>query len=469
MEEPGLGGEEASTATKAVIFIAGASLLVVAAIMTLVATRVMGFVMRLASSGSEPKAGAKGKKGAAAVPPPEQPQAQHHAKHQGPDLKTLIKQSKKQAAGPKGPKEEHAVHHHLFINGLPGHGDAVHSLSWSIDGTKIVTACEDMNVRVYSLGSDVSNRDPKFKRIACNRTPIGAGFADARCETVSAVMRGIPDTVMSLFVPGSGKPEVLPSGQVKKIDGADVAIAWTAENVHGREAVLVARGIAPSEHQLTGRRPGLVVSLSTKKDCRVYSVQGNELATLEIASLGNHDLAVSIDGRFISVACFTSEVKIWEVKCDKNTGVVTGVYKAMELKGHKKKVMSVALSHDNKRAVTVSQDGTLRVWNIDVRYALAEDPKTVLTIAMPLSGGRCYQRLAMGPGGIIAASVDGLVHLLDGTNGSLLDAIPDAHDGGVSELHWCPTKLRLPGVAEPVAVLATCGRDKRVRLWRAPL
>jgi hypothetical protein len=43
---------------------------------------------------------------------------------------------------------------------------------------------------------------------------------------------------------------------------------------------------------------------------------------------------------------------------------------------------------------------------------------------MPLSGGRCYQRLAMGPGGIIAASVDGLVHFLDGTNGSLLDAIP---------------------------------------------
>lgn len=57
-----------------------------------------------------------------------------------------------------------------------------------------------------------------------------------------------------------------------------------------------------------------------------------------------------------------------------------GVYKAMELKGHKKKVMSVALSPDNKRAVTVSQDGTLRVWNIDVRYSLAEDPKTLLTV-----------------------------------------------------------------------------------------
>ena len=52
----------------------------------------------------------------------------------------------------------------------------------------------------------------------------------------------------------------------------------------------------------------------------------------------------------------------------------------MELKGHKKKVMSVALSPDNRRAVTVSQDGTLRVWNIDVRYGMSEDPKTLLTV-----------------------------------------------------------------------------------------
>lgn len=59
----------------------------------------------------------------------------------------------------------------------------------------------------------------------------------------------------------------------------------------------------------------------------------------------------------------------------------------MELKGHKKKVMSVALSPDNKRAVTVSQDGTLRVWNIDVRYQMSEDAKTLLTVRLRRSAG----------------------------------------------------------------------------------
>lgn len=53
-----------------------------------------------------------------------------------------------------------------------------------------------------------------------------------------------------------------------------------------------------------------------------------------------------------------------------------------------------------------------------------------MQIAMPLSAGRCYQRLAFGPGNLIAASTDGMVHILDANSGDLLDAIPDAHDGG---------------------------------------
>jgi WD40 repeat protein len=53
----------------------------------------------------------------------------------------------------------------------------------------------------------------------------------------------------------------------------------------------------------------------------------------------------------------------------------------MELKGHKSQVAAVSFSPDARRAVTVSKDGTLRVWNIDVRYHLAEDPKTLLVVS----------------------------------------------------------------------------------------
>ena len=50
---------------------------------------------------------------------------------------------------------------------------------------------------------------------------------------------------------------------------------------------------------------------------RSHPPQGKELAVLEPNSLGNHDLAVSKDGRFVSVASFTSEVKVWELKYGK--------------------------------------------------------------------------------------------------------------------------------------------------------
>ena len=53
-------------------------------------------------------------------------------------------------------------------------------------------------------------------------------------------------------------------------------------------------------------------------------LQGRELAVLEPNSLGNHDLAVSVDGRFIAVASFTSEVKLWEVKYSRDVGDITG-------------------------------------------------------------------------------------------------------------------------------------------------
>ena len=52
--------------------------------------------------------------------------------------------------------------------------------------------------------------------------------------------------------------------------------------------------------------------------------QGKELAVLEPNSLCNHELEVSADGRFIAVASFTSEVKIWEVKVARDSGEVTG-------------------------------------------------------------------------------------------------------------------------------------------------
>ena len=74
---------------------------------------------------------------------------------------------------------------------------------------------------------------------------------------------------------------------------------------------------------------------------------------------------------------------------------------------------------------------------------------------MPLSGGRCYQHLALGPSGIIAASYDGTIHLLSSTTGELVDSI-DAHDGGIAELRWCHKLLKVCAAAACIPLPRLC-------------
>lgn len=62
-------------------------------------------------------------------------------------------------------------------------------VAWSPDARQMVTACDDMYVRVFDL-TDIVSKEPKFWRIKTQRTPVGAGFADARGNSISVVMRG---------------------------------------------------------------------------------------------------------------------------------------------------------------------------------------------------------------------------------------------------------------------------------------
>jgi hypothetical protein len=55
-------------------------------------------------------------------------------------------------------------------------------------------------------------------------------------------------------------------------------------------------------------------------------------------------------------------------------------------------------------------------------------------VPMPLAAGRVYQQLAFGPKDMIAASSEGMVHLLSATTGELLDTIPEAHDATITSM-----------------------------------
>ena len=68
-------------------------------------------------------------------------------------------------------------------------------------------------------------------------------------------------------------------------------------------------------------------------------------------------------------------MQIYEVQRDR-AGAVTKVAKSnLSLKGHRSQVTAVAFSPDAGRAVTASKDGSIIIWNLQVRYELHEDAK----------------------------------------------------------------------------------------------
>ncbi|MEW5317650.1 MAG: hypothetical protein WDW38_008932 [Sanguina aurantia] len=384
-------------------------------------------------------------------------QNRQSAHDRGKNLKTLVKDSEKASKKKEVSKDEIAAAHELFLNTLKGHGDVVHGIAWSSDGLSLATACEDMYLRIFDV-SDLASREPRFKRVKTAKIPLGVGWGDGP-ETLTTVMKGIPDAIAAQYGPVGG---------AKAGEGATFEEFWQVPNAHGKELPLTMRSVPSSA---SAGRIGLLFSCTTKKDVRVFNMQGREVAMLEPNSLANHDLAVSYDGRFVAVATFTAEVKIWEMKYGKEGGC-SGAAKAMELKGHKSQVNAVALSNDNKRAVTASKDGTLRVWNICVRYGMSEDAKTLVLVPLSLPPGKVYSHMAIAPGSkILAASFEGRIHLINMATGVLIESI-DAHDGPITALAWCPKIRKAPvvpgsgsGAGALLAVLASSSRDKRVRLW----
>ncbi|KAL4432387.1 hypothetical protein ABPG77_001686 [Micractinium sp. CCAP 211/92] len=359
----------------------------------------------------------------------------------GVSMKQLLKEASK---GKPGQHQDRHATSKLFITGLKGHTAEVTGLAWSPDGTQLATACDDRTVRVFNLS------DPTAKNIPFRRKELRVGVQDVAFgddnSHVAVQTKGLVNAAGLLMLDFSAKPEP--------------AEEWSEENIHNKLPGLCLTSSSSSKGGY-----GVIASCSTKTDLRVYSTSGRLLGQVDTGGLNNYMATISRDGRWVAAGTFTSDAKLYEVGFDR-LGAFTGVKMAMSLKGHKSKIFCLDFSPDLTRMVTASGDGLLKVWNINVRYHMDEDPKVLLTTGLSLPPGQCYKRVAWGPDGHIAAACDRMLHFLDARTGEVVDRVEDAHDAPITCLEWSSSKLRGPqGV---VSVLATGGLDGRVRLWAAP-
>uniref|UniRef100_A0A6N2MJK2 Anaphase-promoting complex subunit 4 WD40 domain-containing protein n=1 Tax=Salix viminalis TaxID=40686 RepID=A0A6N2MJK2_SALVM len=309
-------------------------------------------------------------------------------------------------------KDHNKKHHPLDLNTLKGHGDSVTGLCFSYDG-RLATACADGVVRVFKL-DDASSKSFKFLRInvPAGGHPVAVAFSD---DASSVVVASQTLSGSSLYMWGGKESAVL-------------TLVGTA-STYG-----------------SGDGSTIVASCSEGTDIKIWHGKtGKVLGNVDTNQLKNTMATISPNGRFIAAAAFTADVK--------------------------SAVTWLCFTPDSEQIITASKDGSIRIWNINVRYHLDEDPKTLKVFMIPLhdSNGATlhYDRLSLSPDGrILAATHGSMLQWLCVETGKVLDTADNAHNGDITWIAWAPKTI--PAGDGQTFVLATASVDKKVKLWAAP-
>jgi WD40 repeat protein len=363
-------------------------------------------------------------------------------------------------------KDLNKKHHPLDLNTLKGHGDSVTGLSFSPDGHSLATACADGVVRVFKL-DDAASKSFKFHRInlPAGGPPTAIAFTD---DSSSVVVATHNLSGSSLFMYGEEKPKM--SGDNKQQTKLPLPeIKWGNHKVHDTRAIITLDAIKATYGSADGST--ILASCSEGTDIILWlGKTGKIVGNVDTNQLKNTMATISPNGRFLAAAAFTADVKVWEIVYSKD-GSVKEVVKAMQLKGHKSAVTWLCFSPNSEQIITASKDGSLRIWNINVRYHMDEDPKTLKVFPIPLEDAKGnilhYDRLTVSPDGkIIATSHGSMLQWLSAETGLVLDTADKAHDGEITDMEWAPATIPLGD--KHVMALATSSVDKKVKLWAAP-
>ncbi|XP_068634615.1 uncharacterized protein [Aristolochia californica] len=365
-------------------------------------------------------------------------------------------------------KDQVKRHHPLDVNTLKGHGDTVSGLCFSSNGRNLATACADGVARLFRL-DDACSKSFKFLRLnlPAGNLPVAVAFAE---EASSLVVATQALTGSSLYMYGDLTPKPTSEAKLQQQQKLPLPqIKWEHHKVHEKRNILTLSGATSSY----GAADGSTIIASCSEDTDIilwHGKSGKVLGTVDTNQLRNTMAAISPNGRFLAAAAFTADVKVWEILYSKD-GSVKELTKVMQLKGHKSAVTWLCFTPNSEQIITTSKDGSMRIWNINVRYHLDEDPKALKVFPIPLRDAKgstlLYDHISISPDGkILAATHGSTLQWLCVETGNVLNTADKAHEGDITGITWSPQPIPLGGGL--ATILATAGTDKKVKLWEAP-
>ncbi|EGG14343.1 WD40 repeat-containing protein [Cavenderia fasciculata] len=164
---------------------------------------------------------------------------------------------------------------------------------------------------------------------------------------------------------------------------------------------------------------------------RLYdSLKGTLLTAINTGQMKHYMASMSGNGKLFSIASFNSEIKIWEPSFKRDNSFDKAP-KAISLTGYKTSIFGISFNNDGTRVITVSKDGLLKLWNLDINYGIGQEPEVIYTVAVGNDFvGAPANLVTMAPNGkVFAIGNQNFVQFRRVSDGQLLDTLPKAAEG----------------------------------------
>lgn len=323
-----------------------------------------------------------------------------------------------------------AFNHEWLLTSLKGHTGAILDMDFSTNGKYIATCSDDRAIFIWST-KDWKERDHKFIR-------YNVDYDHA------SLIKWSPDSKAFVYNRTSDNA-IEVCKLVRKPDGwiSSLSKALTFPKVHKEETI----GLGIS---VSGR---FIMTASAGTELCLWDLKGTELTRLDTYLMNNIAAKVSPCGTFIAASGFAPDVKLWEVSFSKS-GEFKQVTRAFELTGHGSGVTDFDFSADSSQVVTVSKDGSWRLYNIKIEYTKGEEPHLI-------NSGKYKYDSSSKP--CIAIAPDGQVIALGcGPNLIIINAISGEIDKTIFNVY--PGAIRKVLFDAAGAYILTAG-DKHVRIF----